>query len=510
MAYSVKVTITSGPDGLTVYTPQVSQGDDTPGNVAAAYGLADPLVITQRLQDNPRLPLSHPEPDEATVNLIAPDSTTYSAMALGDPIAVQLYPQAAFAGTPVTFYGRIRGLAASPHPLGVLYTLSCVDYTADLAEFQAGVGAYPVEDATARLNRITSDAGLPALTKIGGWTSPTEKMAARSAGASDCLSLILDVLDSWRIGGFVDETNTAFSVSFHTIDYRPVLTPIITGGLLDTATPYGIALGQMGAPNTRRARYSPPGRLALVAGKTTVTLAAANSSPSSGSTILDGGLVEFAPVFSQDKGKTLPNVTVATDAQGNRATWDWRAYNTQWAAGGYVLGIGGWTPVNPAFNPQGPQFLQLVDSILDVSQGTLPGDAPTELLQLYRTPFAPDPRVSWSVGTLRYHAWKEATPWRRPQLTEMLTVARAQTGKLPNSREWVNGLVAATTVTVAKGRPVIDIDLLPNSYDHELNRSVLGATLGVVSMDSPILTGILLSGLNTRDTLDDYRIVRGS
>jgi hypothetical protein len=508
MTYSAKVTVTS--KGAT-YALQVATGNDVPGDVAAAYGLADPLTITQKLQDNSRGIMAHPEPDEATVTIIAPDSTTYAAMNLGDPVGVQVYPQGAFAGTPVEFYGRIAQMSARPHDLGVLITLSCIDYTADLAQLQVGGTAYPIEMAYDRVKRPWDELGLPRPARLpAAWILTTSPLvAARAAGYTDLYSLQVETLDSWSFEAWKDEDFNALPVvgsPAHTVSYRPYLIQNITAGLLDPTTPYSIRVGR---PWTRRVMYAPPLRVTNLAGTRRVTAAAADSSPSTGAPILDAGKVEFGITMAQTKGDQLPNVTIAVDAQGNRYTWDWRATNPSWATGGtQQFGAGGYK-LDPVLNPQGPPILQEVDSILDVTDAATPALSPAGIAQAFRVPFAPDTRAAWAVGTMSYQAWADGV-WRRPELTELLTVARGATGKLPNNREWISGHVVATTLRIAKGRPTIDIDVVTPSFDFVADRQQQGASLGVASMDSPVLTGVTLAQLYARDTFNDYALTRGS
>lgn len=502
MSYSVDVQIFS--TGIT-YHETVATGDDTPGNVAPAYGLADPLTITQALETNDRLPLSHPAPDEATVTLIALNATIYAKLQLGDPIAVKVYPLAAFAGTPVTFYGRVSTLTCQPHQLGLLYTLGCVDYTVDLAELPVGLSNWPQQTSQDRVARIMSDAGV-AYALDASLPLPSDPFhPARSAGQTDALSAMLTTLDSWPLQGFRDETNTAFSTSLWRMQQRPRLVQKITADLLDTTTPYLIAGPAHASGQTKRVRYAPPARLTgAVNPKVTVT--AADSSPSTGAPIIDGARVEFAPSYSQQKGGDgLGNVVVATIPAGTptRFTFDWRtvigrdivlAFNNWWSQG-----------VNPApIGLGGPEVVQALDFDLDNSTSF------ADMVYNWRVPFRPDVATAWKVGAMSWQVWKEPTAWRRPNLTELLTVSNVEAGVLPTNRPWIVGLVVSTTLAIARGRPVIDFQLIPNTYDHDLQRALQGSSLGVVSMDSPILAGKLLSQLIAGDTFADYAIVRGS
>lgn len=506
--YSARVTITSDA-GATVYVLTVATGNDRPGDVAPAYGLADPLVIRQGLTVNERLPLSHQLSDEATVTIIAPDSTTYASIAEGDPVGIQVYPQAAFAGTPVEFYGRIAqgGLNAQPHDLGVIYSIGCIDYLTDLAQIVVGDKVnWPQESAANRKDRIFAEAGIPAPgNPLGPLIAFNNGLAARAKSATDALSALLDVMDSWLGNHLKAEDNTTvIAGGFHTQGYRGYLVQQITGGLLDQSLPFKIGSGIVGTPYTRRSLYAPPARLTNLAGVRTITVAAADSSPSTGAPILDGGRVTFAPTFTQRN--SVPVVTTATDAQGNSYTWDWRT-ELDWGAGaGFSVGL---ITGYPRVSLSGPAIVQKIDTVLDVTDSGAFG-VPVTTVAVYRTPFRPDVKGQWEVGTLEWDLWAEPSAWRRPQLTELLTVARGVSSKLPPGREWIAGMVTATTLTIANGRPTLAIDLIPDTNDAELNRWVQGASLGVASLDSPILSGVTISQLSTRDTFTDYRLVRGT
>jgi hypothetical protein len=501
-AYSVHVVVSSNG---TTYNLDVPSGDDTDGNVTPTYGLADPLVIKQSIPANGDKGIqAHPAPDEATITVIAADSTTYG-FALGDPVSIKVYPQAAYAGTPVTFYGRIATLSADPHDLGVRYTLGCLDYTADLAELPVGDTVdWPQESAAARVSRIFTEAGIGGASPFRLWeqsgatwlvtTSPTQAFRAKSR--TDAYTALIATLDSWPFLAFTDELGAGPTGTTHAAGYRPRVVPVISGDLLDVAGPFRTVVG---APRSRRMRYAPPGRLTTVAGKLTVTMDAADSSPSTGAPILDGGRVEFAPTFTQTKGGGLANVITATDSAGGTYTYDWRTW-TSYAYGSPATYVGSL----PSIDLAGPSTVQTISTQID------PVDGAGAAVMVYRCPFRPDLRAAWEPSGIRWELWAEPTPWRRPELTELLTIARAQASRMPPNREWVSGLVSSTKLTVAGGRPVLDIELQPVTYDYDQQSELLGASLGVVRFDSPVLTGVTLAQLSTRDTLADYSLTRGS
>jgi hypothetical protein len=332
------------------------------------------------------------------------------------------------------------------------------------------------------------------------WADPFHP--ARSAGQTDALSALLTTLDSWPNQGYRDEANTAFSTGLWRMQQRPRLVQKITSDLLDTTTPFLIAGPAHASGQTKRVRYAPPARLTGVVNPK-VSVAAADSSPSTGAPIVDGARVEFAPSYTQVKGGDgVGNVVVATTPTG-RFTFDWRTvigreialtFTNWWSQG-----------VNPSpISLGGPQVIQQLDFDLDVSTSF------ADMVYDWRVPFRPDLANAWKVGAIAWQVWKEPAPWRRPNLTELLTISNVEAGVLPTNRQWITGLVSSTTLTVAKGRPVITVQLIPNTYDHDLQRALQGSSLGVVSMDSPILAGKLLNQLIAGDTFADYAIVRGS
>lgn len=509
MTYSVEVTITS--QGTT-YTETVDSGD--PGD----YGLADPLVVKQSLPSgNDRLPLAHPDPEEATITLIAASSSTYAAIAQGDPVAVKVWNASGMVGDPaVEFYGRIATLTAQPHERGILYTLSCVDYTVDLSLIPVHLEDWPVEDILTRLGRIETESGQGNLLQRDAElvVVTTEDLAAASASETDALSAILAILDSWDVRMTKDENGDAWSTgttasgdlwTANNVQLRVSLVPNIVDGLLGTDPVFWLSRrGTPGAP-FKRVAYTPPARLTLSGGVYSVTVDAADSDPATGAPILDAGLVRFAPVYTQAKGGNgVANVTIATNADGSaRVVHDWRTVKNKDVSDDpdtFFEAPG--APIQLA----GPQVSHQLESQLDPA---LDDVFTATLVGVWRVPYRPNLRAAWNVGTMQEQLWAESD-WRRPELLELLTVAGVEAGKLPTDREWVVGLVSATTLTISGGRPVLDIDIIPNTLDHNVNARDLGDTDGVVRMDSPAVAGVRLDQTNPRDTLDDYRIVRGS
>jgi len=354
---------------------------------------------------------------------------------------------------------------------------------------------------------VCDEVGLPRFTYTPNQNASVT-IAARSAGGY-FYDHLMEVLDTWCGATLADENNSTYTPPAspqpsHTPFYRGYLVPVITAGQLDPTTPFTI---KWGTPWTRRISYAPPLRLANVAGTWKLTVDAANSSPSTGAPIIDAGRVAFSTTYVMDETGGLPQVTTATDSGGNAYTWDWRA-ETTWAPGGGLLVGGKLFRNSPLLQVQGFPTTNVVDSVQDPSNAS-GGSTPT-LVATYRCPFPPPIKASWNLPSLDWQLWAEPGAWRRPELTELLTVARTATTKVPNGREWVAGLVSSTVLTVAGGRPVLSVTLLPVSYDFEANRLMKGSTLGVLSMDSAILSTTTLAQLSTRDTFTDYQLVRGS
>jgi hypothetical protein len=507
VSYSVEVTVTSL---HTTYVETVESGD--PGD----YGLADPLTVKQSLPSgDDHLPLAHPDPEEATITLIAPGSSTYADMAQGDPVAVKVWNAPGMVGTPtVEFYGRIATLTAQPHERGILYTLACVDYTADLGAMPVHLDDWPVETIVERLARIETEAapGVNLLQRDAEIVvTITDDLAAAGSSETDALSAILAVLNSWDVRNIKDENGNTIPSTVGELwnnglaQLRVTLRPNIVDGLLGTDPVFW--LSRRPTVPFKRIDYTPPARLTLSGGVYSVTVDPADSDPDTGAPILDAAYVRFAPVYTQSKsGNGVANVYVGTNADGSvRLVTDWRT-----ALDNRIGFTVPWWFSQPTLTPvvgQGPQVQANLETQLDPA---LDDVSVAGIISQFRVPFRPNMRLKWSIGTMQWQLWADPTPWRRPQLLELLTVGDVEAGRLPTNREWVVGLVAATTLTIAGGRPLMDIDIIPNTLDHNANAAALGDTDGVVRMDSPAVAGVRLDQTNPRDTLDDYRIVRGS
>ena len=478
-------------------------GNDQPHDATAVYGLADPLVIGQRWPDSNLQPNVQPEPAEATVTIIAPNSTTYPQLSVGDPVAVEFYPNSTATGNLASFYGRVATITARPHELGVLYSLGCFDYTTDLQQATVGLFDYPAERITARIDRMTDEAFLP---RIGAFPLPVflsdyNSVAPRKASVTSLWDALMPMVHVASPGNLT-ELGTAQTVSNSRGNVLPQLFQRITNRRLDPTSPF---LWRTTVASSRAMAYSLPLRLATVGGLLSATASAANTSPATRSHILDAGNVDFDTTFTQTKGSgVISQVTV----QGKGVTFFPLSTTRDWAnfAGGVASTVD--DPVAP-FPVATTNLSVTVDTDLFDSPTLVDHDGDM-LATVLMDPNRPDPKIMFDVGTLTWQAWNEAPDWIIPGLGDLLTVARVATGKSPTNREWIVGVVTSWQLTVANGRPVVTLETMQSTNDPKLASQQQGSSLGPVRFDSPILGTTTLAQISTRDTMLDYELVRGS
>lgn len=91
--------------------------------------------------------------------------------------------------------GRASDPRIEPHDQGVLVTVVCTDYLADLGEYTAGTTNYPAGEADDHMLEIMEDAGLPDISSAGTGVTPFwDNIAARPAEAGSVLDLLTQVL----------------------------------------------------------------------------------------------------------------------------------------------------------------------------------------------------------------------------------------------------------------------------------------------------------------------------
>lgn len=117
-----RVAVTAG-----AHSWNVTSGD------SADYGLADPVTISRSLPDVDLFP-AQPNPAQATFSVVVPDAADLADVLESTEVAIHVYAPSGAATPLESFHGRVSDVKAAPHPLGTVYSYTCVDYLADLIE----------------------------------------------------------------------------------------------------------------------------------------------------------------------------------------------------------------------------------------------------------------------------------------------------------------------------------------------------------------------------------------
>lgn len=412
--------------------------DDDP----AGYGLADPLELRFSLPTDDLAPLVQADPAEATLSVIAPDASTY-AFRIGDQVRVAVYSNHS-GGNNYAFFGRIAQLGAKPHDLGILYTIQCVDYLADIAELKAGHVDYPLESSFDRVNRMLAENGLGRIKIEGSPASNNPNVTARLTADEGTVSLaeaFEEVLAGWVESQANNELGTpAANPILCRYELRPnIVNPsgVAGQGALDADRPFKLS------PIYRPQGWAPPARLATVP-DVHLTVATADSSPSTDALILDAGAVDFDPAFTQVKGNATTRVVVETPAVGF-AMSDWCGF-----------GMFQWAPAAASLEANVKTRLSFLGWALLAAP-------------MYLGSIQPDSGLAWTVGELTWRASRtQATGWVGPQLRRVCTVARVDAANssshVPTGKSWVVGVVDSLTVRVADGEVTVGFTLGPMHY----------------------------------------------
>lgn len=195
-----KVEVTAGSYSWTlVRNPAVPQ--------VPTYGLADPLKVSWSLP-NSDLVFLQPDPFTGSFALILEDMADIAGLTIGDAVHVVVYPFATLLvpDAIVAVHGRVSNIDAKPHQLGMLVTVSWVDYTVDLAEAIVGTTDWPAETYDLRVARVRDELGLPLGAFAGGLLDPatlvamglpvTTGLAARPASPIKARDYLAGLFDS--------------------------------------------------------------------------------------------------------------------------------------------------------------------------------------------------------------------------------------------------------------------------------------------------------------------------
>jgi hypothetical protein len=396
----------------------------------AGYGLADPLTITESLPDTDLFPMVQPSPATASFRIVVANVASLANLQLGDPVTIRYFKGAtpAAGDIPVVdFCGRVAQLNCEPHDLGAVYTVTCVDYLADLAEPQVGAVAWPQETLDARVRRILTEAGVSIPADL--WftdfdPSPQPTITARAAGASNAWDLLVHTLDQYRavFVGFPQSTGRAFIQQTTT-----PANPTWASG----ASSLDMTLGPFQLNDkVRSPSYQPPLRVVNFFG--THLLTGDNANTDYPSVIIDTSYVEKAVTFTQRKGTGVNAVSVASDSFGvQTATW----------------GLD-------------PKVWANVDTeLLNSADGA-------SLAALYLSPGQPSGKALWVADQFVWRIARDpSTNWLLPILGRLVTLYDIALKWGVGGQQWWSGTCMAWTFQVAGGEAQAAITVAPWNVD---------------------------------------------
>jgi hypothetical protein len=426
---------------------------------AAEYGPVDGLQIIRKVADSDLWP-TRVEPAECRFQLIVASMADVAAIDLGSVVLVEVRRPAA---GPITesFAGRVNELTATPHDLGMLLTLSCLDYKADLRELIVGDAPWPIESISTRVQRVFTLCGWPSVPRdayLGHNNGSSYTLIGRDVDAQPALDLIEHYLDQWALDYFV------FTGGSTDPDYRG----LARGQAVQITDANGVLTGWHISPTFQIPYYTGPLRLELVAGKWSAVAA-----PAAGAAVAMADEVDVSSSYAVTKTDNPNTITLSGPGGG---------------AGPWVLTV---------WNGDLPQ----VTATLPDSEIASVNDADVVALMYLPGELA---QSRWLADDFLWHLELAAAGATMPQLFDLMTVGGIPTDDNPNQREWYTGQVAMATFTLENKRP---------SYSFQLRRSSFDAPKsGLVTFGSPAVTTqpVTFANVNPRDTLDDYRLVRGT
>lgn len=456
-------------------TWEVSSGDD-PGDPFTEAILTDPLVVTSQLQQSDVAPMTQTAPMEATLNFLTGPPETSLPVDYGDTATIRVWPTA----TPgvgdhpvVEFAGRVNKLSRSPErqPDGRIvnrWTVGCIEYLADLAEYTTLAEDRVQEDADERIAWCFADAQpagwgvpVPLVSGAGGTAAPT--VTARTGSAIGLLDALVKYAASWA---YLDVGTLQWSY----LNLTQVTDP--AAGAAVPASPVAALVGWVFVPCPRSPAYVPPLQLSHVGAEYRIT--PRDPDPTDADSMsLDASHVDMGVTFTQRKGQAVSSVAVTSTA-------GWQATST-------IPGV--------------PLVQAKVDTeLLDESSGVL-------LANTYLPPVTPSAAALWMTEQINWYADQEDDDaWTVPQLRTMVSVLGVATDASPNDREWFAAMTGGWQLTLAKGKPAFVLGLLPWQTDPAESSDPF-----LISDWGPAVwgVGIPINQLYPRDTIADYQLVKG-
>lgn len=375
------------------------------------------------------------------------------AIDVGDPVIFRYQHSHTAFPDDDEFYGRVGEVTMAPHDLGVIFTVSCLDYRADLRELTAGKVDYPAETILARVERIFAEIGHTVTITSVDRLVDTPSVAARTASPTSAYDLITHYLLQWPavlefIAGF--PRDPALMVLDFDIDAE------------------GLFAGWRISPVTTSPTYDPPMHLETVGGLVT---AVPNTNLAGTALVgVDGATVEWSSSYAMTKADTINAVTVSGQVGGAE-------YSITVTTG------------------QVPRVSASIDGVELTTTG------PYAQLGAMYLPSGAGTRWVADAFTWRLELTVTADREELGELRSLILVGNLDPDRNPNGDSWYVGLLESYTLTITDSRPV---------YDFQLRRPDFGSSeaTGLIPWNDPQLTGVTWDDLNPADSWADYRLVR--
>lgn len=429
------------------------------GGDPADYGPVDGLQIIRKLSDASELWPVRLDIAECRFQLIVASMDDVANIDVGSVVLVEITRPVGGSVTE-SFAGRVGELTATPHQLGMLLTLSCLDYKADLREFIVGDAPWPVESISNRLQRIMTIVGDPFVpfdSYMGHNVASSYTLIARDVDAQPALDLVEHYLDQYALDYLW------FPGGSNNPDYRG----LARGQLTQVTDANGELTGWHYVPMFQIPAYTGPLELQLVGG-----LWSAVAAPDPGVALALADEVDVGSTYAITKQDVVTRVTIAGgDPDG---------------AGAYVVTVDtGRTPVVTA-RLDDSEIASALD-VPEVAMMYLPGEVPVS---------------RWIADSFLWHLELATAGAQLPEVGGVMCVGGIPNDQNPNDREWFVGQVSVATFTLEDQRPTYAFQLRRPDFDPP--------NTGVIQWDDAALVGKTWANVSTRDTWDDYRLVRGT
>lgn len=361
-------------------------------------------------------------------------------------------------GADEDFSGRIGEVSMGPHEQGVVYSLSCLDYKADLRELEVGTVAYPAESVQARVERIFAELGQPLTIGTFAGTAPIDvpPLAARAAAPAKAYDLVNHYLNQWPM--FYEAP-----VGVVRGPWRAVLDFDVDA--VGNLTTWRVEAVAPDPPYDGVLKLEDVGGLATAVPDTNLAGTALTG--------IDGGQVDWSSSYAVTKADVITDVTINGDGTG--------APFSAWATLGAT-----------------PAVVASLDSVelSDTADYLV-------LAGMYLPAFVPV--SAWVADEFLWLRALSATADRADvgQLRGLLLVGNLDASRNPNGDAWYAGLLTSYTLTVANKRPTYTFQLRRPSFSTAEADDIL-------RWNSAALAGLTWADLNPADSWDDYRLVRGT